>query len=125
MKVCDELNEKQGHVLIETLWNVNAISCRIRNGSGRVLIETLWNVNNFEPSTEQRPVAVLIETLWNVNQYLRQIDAGAAKGFNRNIVECKFCNLIGHSPRLPSFNRNIVECKYIKLFENTLNLVWF
>ena len=76
-------------VLIETLWNVNAISCRIRNGSGRVLIETLWNVNNFEPSTEQRPVAVLIETLWTVNSIAELREKTVGMSFNRNIVECK------------------------------------
>ena len=33
-------------VLIETLWNVNCIVCRIGAFCGRVvLIETLWNVN--------------------------------------------------------------------------------
>ena len=36
--------------------------------------------------------------MWNVNQYLRQIDAGAAKGFNRNIVECKFPGVATKSP---------------------------
>ena len=38
-----------GRVLIETLWNVNAICVMFRSLSHLVLIETLWNVNIYAP----------------------------------------------------------------------------
>ena len=34
-----------------------------------------------------------------------------AKGFNRNIVECKSICIVIHAEQFLRFNRNIVECK--------------
>ena len=56
-----------------------------------VLIETLWNVNNQINNYEKSSYAVLIETLWNVNTNGYFLESLNADGFNRNIVECKFC----------------------------------
>ena len=39
-------------VLIETYWNVNVTTSRLRVITGRVLIETYWNVNDTKPDTK-------------------------------------------------------------------------
>ena len=59
------------HVLIETLWNVNANGTFMIHKPTNVLIETLWNVNLFARQVVRIRIRVLIETLWNVNEDLK------------------------------------------------------
>ena len=60
--------------LIETLWNVNYIVCKLIPLYRLELIETLWNVNYLSVGDITSNRTELIETLWNVNigNYLSQ-----------------------------------------------------
>ena len=85
----------------------------VENG-GHVLIETLWNVNSQKPSPQQHSIRCINRNIVECKSTLKLTSILLIARINRNIVECK---LLYYSRKASkhgtSINRNIVECKYI------------
>ena len=75
--------------LIDTLWNVNLTSKQAEYLQGCELIDTLWNVNEPVYNFNQPYDDELIDTLWNVNKKNQAIRGVRHLGINRYIMECK------------------------------------
>ena len=56
-------------LLIEPVWNRNALLAGQRNGKSSLLIEPVWNRNIVGSNSESPYIVLLIEPVWNRNSY--------------------------------------------------------
>ena len=98
-------------VLIDTWWNVNAISIGGHTYILNVLIDTWWNVNNGVRIDTACRVGVLIDTWWNVNAGACFINKKMQTCFNRYMVECELRSGSTSLLLRYRFNRYMVECE--------------
>ena len=83
----------------------------VENG-GHVLIETLWNVNSQKPSPQQHSIRCINRNIVECKSTLKLTSILLIARINRNIVECKSKPSFVPFTGQVRINRNIVECKF-------------
>ena len=99
--------------------NRNIVECKWQNGlqtlpEGLVLIETLWNVNYITCWVCQVWCFRINRNIVECKLHPGTLSKMLSYGINRNIVECKYDIIGGKSKVRSRINRNIVECKFLQ-----------